>query len=273
MSDYAKVRREWTEKTLAPHEAKETPRRRVPNLAGHADAAPLYGPDDLEAIAFDAERDLGVPGRPPFTRGVQPNMHRGRLWTMRQYAGFGTAKESNERYHYLLSQGQTGLSVAFDLPTQMGRDSDDPRARGEVGRVGVAIDSLDDMRVLLDGLPLQKISTSMMINATAAILLCLYVAVADERGVSRTALRGTIQNDILKEYVARGTYIHPPRPSLRLVTDVFAWCAREVPNWNTISVSGYHMREAGADAAQELAFTLGDAIAYADSAVSTGLDI
>jgi methylmalonyl-CoA mutase, N-terminal domain len=273
MSDYAKLRAEWIAKTLAPNEAKDPPRKRVANLADHADAAPLYGPDDLEAIGFDATRDLGVPGRPPFTRGVQPNMHRGRLWTMRQYAGFGTARESNERYHYLLSQGQTGLSVAFDLPTQMGRDSDDPRARGEVGRVGVAIDSIEDMRTLLHGLPLGTISTSMTINATAAILLCLYVAVAEEQGVPRAALRGTIQNDILKEYVARGTYIHPPRPSLRLITDTFAWCAREVPKWNTISISGYHIREAGADAAQELAFTLADGIAYVKAAVDVGLDV
>src|SRR5271169_1509264 len=191
MSDYAKLRSEWTARTLAPHEGKEAPRARVPALAGHADAAPLYGPDDLAAIGFDAERDLGFPGQPPFTRGVQPNMHRGRLWTMRQYAGFGTAAESNERYKYLLKQGQTGLSVAFDLPTQMGRDSDDPRALGEVGRVGVAIDSIEDMRTLTKGLPLGEISTSMTINATAAILLCLYVAVAEERGVARGALRGT----------------------------------------------------------------------------------
>ena len=214
-----------------------------------------------------------MPGKPPFTRGVQPTMYRGRLWTMRQYAGFGTATESNERYRYLLAQGQTGLSVAFDLPTQMGRDSDDPRARGEVGRVGVAIDSIEDMRTLLDALPLGKISTSMTINATAAVLLCLYVAVAEERGVPRVALQGTIQNDILKEYVARGTYIHPPRPSLRLITDTFAWCAREVPRWNTISISGYHIREAGADAAQELAFTLADGIAYVQAAVDSGLDV
>jgi methylmalonyl-CoA mutase N-terminal domain/subunit len=273
MSDYSSLRQDWTAKTLAPHEAKEAPRKRVPNLAGHADAQPLYGPDDLDAIGFDPARDLGVPGRPPFTRGVQPNMHRGRLWTMRQYAGFGTAKESNERYGYLLDQGQTGLSVAFDLPTQMGRDSDDPRARGEVGRVGVAIDSIEDMRVLLGGLPLATISTSMTINATAAILLCLYVAVAEENGVARGSLRGTVQNDILKEYVARGTYIYPPRPSLRLITDTFDWCAREVPKWNTISISGYHIREAGADAAQELAFTLADGIAYVKAAVDAGLDV
>jgi methylmalonyl-CoA mutase N-terminal domain/subunit len=273
MSDYATLRREWVARTLAPLEGKEAPRARVPALAGHADAAPLYGPDDLDAIGFDPVRDLGVPGRPPFTRGVQPNMHRGRLWTMRQYAGFGTAKESNERYHYLLAQGQTGLSVAFDLPTQMGRDSDEARARGEVGRVGVAIDSIEDMRTLLRGLPLDKISTSMTINATAAVLLCLYVAVAEEQGVARSALRGTIQNDILKEYIARGTYIHPPRPSLRLITDTFAWCAREVPRWNTISISGYHIREAGADAAQELAFTLADGMAYVQAAIEAGLDV
>ncbi len=270
---YDQLRRAWLERTLRPHETREPPRERAPGLAGRADAADLYGPDDLAALGFDPERDLGVPGEPPFTRGVQPNMYRGRLWTMRQYAGFGTARESNGRYRYLLAQGQTGLSVAFDLPTQMGRDSDDPRAAGEVGRVGVAIDSLDDMRALLDGLPLDRVSTSMTINATAAVLLCLYVAVADERGVARSALRGTIQNDILKEYIARGTYIHPPRPSLRLVTDVFDWCAREAPKWNTISVSGYHIREAGADAAQELAFTLADGIAYVQAALDAGLDV
>src|SRR5271165_1141165 len=273
MSEYAKLRADWTARTLSPHETKEAPRTRVPNLAGHADAAPLYGPDDLEALAFDPSRDLGVPGRPPFTRGVQANMYRGRFWTMRQYAGFGTAEESNERYRYLLAEGQTGLSVAFDLPTQMGRDSDDARALGEVGRVGVAIDSIEDMRQLTDGLPLGEISTSMTINATAAILLCLYIAVAEEQGVPRAALRGTIQNDILKEYIARGTYIHPPRPSLRLITDTFAWCAREVPKYNTISISGYHIREAGADAAQELAFTLADGIAYVSAAIQAGLDV
>jgi len=273
MSDYASLRRTWVTQTLTPHEKKEAPRARVPNLAGHADVAPLYGPDDLEALGFEPVRDLGVPGKPPFTRGVQPNMHRGRLWTMRQYAGFGTAKESNERYHYLRSQGQTGLSVAFDLPTQMGRDSDDARALGEVGRVGVAIDSIEDMRTLMHGLPLGEISTSMTINATAAILLCLYVAVAEEQGVPRAAVRGTIQNDILKEYVARGTYIYPPRPSIRLITDTFAWCAREVPKWNTISISGYHIREAGSDAAQELAFTLADGMAYVKAAIDAGLDV
>ncbi len=271
--DYATLRRDWIHRILGPHEAKEPPRRRAKSLADHGDAAPLYGPDDLEAMGFDPVRDLGVPGEPPFTRGVQPNMHRGRLWTMRQYSGFGTAKESNERYRHLLSQGQTGLSVAFDLPTQMGRDSDDPHALGEVGRVGVAIDSIEDMRDLLAGLPLDRVSASMTINATAAILLALYVAVADEQGVPRSELRGTIQNDILKEYMARGTYIYPPRPSLRLITDTFAWCSREVPKYNAISISGYHVREAGADAAQELAFTLADGIAYVRAALDAGLDV
>jgi methylmalonyl-CoA mutase, N-terminal domain len=256
---------------LAAHEAKQKPRPRVPNLAGHADVAPLYGPDDVASL--DYERDLGYPGMPPFTRGVQPNMYRGRHWTMRQYAGFGTAAESNERYHYLLAQGQTGLSVAFDLPTQMGRDSDDERSLGEVGRVGVAIDSLDDMRTLLKGLPLDKISTSMTINSTASTLLCLYIAVAEEQGVPRAKLRGTIQNDILKEYMARGTYIYPPRPSLRLITDIFAFCGKEVPSWNTISISGYHIREAGCDAAQEIAFTLADGMAYVKAAIDAGLDV
>ncbi|HEY8075314.1 MAG TPA: methylmalonyl-CoA mutase family protein [Labilithrix sp.] len=270
MTTYAEARRAWLER-LKALEAKEKPRARVKNLAGHADVAPLYGPDDL--TGFDPARDLGVPGAPPFTRGVQPNMYRGRLWTMRQYAGFGTAAESNERYHYLLKQGQTGLSVAFDLPTQMGRDSDDPRALGEVGRVGVAIDSIEDMRTLLHGLPLDKISTSMTINATASILLCLYIAVAEEQGVPRAAIRGTIQNDILKEYMARGTYIYPPRPSLRLITDIFAYCGKEVPKWNTISISGYHIREAGCDATQEVAFTLADGIAYVKAAIDAGLDV
>jgi methylmalonyl-CoA mutase, N-terminal domain len=271
MPDYKELRHEWASSVLAPAEAKEAPRSRHPVLAGHADAAPLYGPDDLADL--DPVKDLGVPGKPPFTRGIQPNMYRGRLWTMRQYAGFGTADESNARYHYLLAQGQTGLSVAFDLPTQMGRDSDDRKAQGEVGRVGVAIDSIDDMRRLLRGLPLDKISTSMTINSTAAILLCLYLAVAEENGVARGQVRGTIQNDILKEYMARGTYIYPPRPSLRLITDVFAFAAREVPRFNTISISGYHIREAGCDAVQEVAFTLADGIAYVQAALDAGLDV
>ncbi len=273
MPTYKSLREEWLKSTLSPLEAKDPPRVRALLLAGQTDAAPLYGPDDLERDGFDPVRDLGFPGRPPFTRGIQANMYRGRPWTMRQYAGFGTAAESNERYRYLLAQGQTGLSVAFDLPTQMGRDSDDPRAMGEVGRVGVAIDSIDDMRALLRDLPLDRISTSMTINATAAILLCLYIAVAEENGVSRDKIRGTIQNDILKEYMARGTYIYPPRPSIRLINDIFAFAAREVPKWNTISISGYHIREAGCDAVQEVAFTLADGIAYTESAMAAGLDV
>jgi methylmalonyl-CoA mutase N-terminal domain/subunit len=214
-----------------------------------------------------------LPGQFPFTRGIQPTMYRGRLWTMRQYAGFGTAAESNRRYHYLLSQGVSGLSVAFDLPTQMGYDSDHPLAEGEVGRVGVAIDSLADMDELFAGIPLANVSTSMTINATAIILLALYVAVGRKQGVALASLSGTIQNDILKEYVARGTYIYPPRASLRIVTDIFAWCDRELPNWNTISISGYHIREAGSTAVQEVAFTLANAVAYVQAAVDAGLDL
>ena len=231
----------------------------------------LYDPADTAAL--DYQTDLGFPGEYPFTRGVQPTMYRGRLWTMRQYAGFGTAEESNRRYRYLLEQGQTGLSVAFDLPTQMGRDPDHPLARGEVGRVGVAISSLADMETLLKDLPLDRISTSMTINATASILLALYLVVAERQGVGWDKLNGTIQNDILKEYVARGTYIYPPRPSMRIITDIFEFATREVPNWNTISISGYHIREAGSTAAQELAFTLADGIAYVESAVKSGLDV
>ena len=230
-----------------------------------------YGPADIAAV--DPATDLGEPGQFPYTRGVQDTMYRGQLWTMRQYAGFGTAAESNRRYKYLLAQGGKGLSVAFDLPTQMGRDSDHPMARGEVGRVGVAIDSIEDMRVLFDGIPLADVSTSMTINATAATLLALYVAVADEQGAPRSALRGTIQNDVLKEYIARGTYIYPPTPSMRLITDTFTFCAREVPVWNTVSISGYHIREAGADAVQELAFTLADGVAYVQAAVDAGLAV
>ncbi len=228
----------------------------------------LYGPDEA-AVDYDA--DLGDSGSLPFTRGVYPTMYRGRLWTMRQYAGFGTAEETNARFRYLLESGQTGLSVAFDLPTQMGYDSDDPMAEGEVGRVGVAIDTLDDMRRLLQGIPLDRISTSMTINATAPILLALYVALADERGTPRASLRGTVQNDILKEFVARGTYIYPVEASLRLVTDLFAFCTTEVPKWNPISISGYHMREAGATATQEIAFTLANGLEYVRCALAAGL--
>jgi methylmalonyl-CoA mutase N-terminal domain/subunit len=232
---------------------------------------PFLSPADLRAGAELTE--VGVPGEFPFTRGIQPTMYRGRLWTMRQYAGFGTAEESNRRYHYLLGQGVTGLSVAFDLPTQIGYDSDHALAAGEVGRVGVAIDSIEDMAQLFDGIPLERVSTSMTINATAIILLALYVAVARRQGASQAALSGTVQNDILKEYVARGTYIYPPRASLRIVTDMFAWCARELPNWNTISISGYHIREAGSTAVQEVAFTLANATAYVEAAQAAGLDV
>ncbi|MGB7925304.1 MAG: methylmalonyl-CoA mutase family protein [Pyrinomonadaceae bacterium] len=221
----------------------------------------------------DYERDLGAPGEFPYTRGVRPNMYRGRFWTMRQYAGYATAEESNARYKYLLAHGTTGLSVAFDLPTQIGLDSDDPLAAGEVGKVGVAIDSLEDMMRLFDGIPLDTVSTSMTINATASTLLCLYLGVARKQGVAFDKAQGTIQNDILKEYIARGTYIYPPAPSLRLVTDTFAFCAREVPNWNTISISGYHIREAGSTAVQEVAFTLADAIAYVEAAIDAGLKV
>ena len=227
---------------------------------------------DLYAEAGDPS-GVGFPGEYPFTRGIQPTMYRAAHWTMRQYAGFGSAADSNARYKYLLSQGTTGLSVAFDLPTQMGYDSDDEAAMGEVGRVGVAIASLDDMRVLLDGLPLGEISTSMTINATASTLLALYTAVAEERGIAPSALRGTIQNDVLKEYIARGTYIYPPRASMRIVTDIFRWAGTTVPQWNTISISGYHIREAGSTAAQELAFTLADGVAYVEAAVAAGLHV
>lgn len=219
------------------------------------------------------EEGLGFPGEYPFTRGVQPTMYRGRFWTMRQYAGFGTAAESNQRYRFLLEQGQTGLSVAFDLPTQIGYDADDPLAAGEVGKVGVSISSLQDMAVLLDQIPLDKVSVSMTINAPAAVLLAMLIAVAKQQGVAANKLRGTIQNDILKEYIARGTYIYPPRPSMRLITDVFDYCSREVPLWNTISISGYHIREAGSTAAQEIAFTLADGITYVQAAMDAGLDV
>jgi methylmalonyl-CoA mutase N-terminal domain/subunit len=229
----------------------------------------VYDHGDREGS--DDARDLGEPGAFPFTRGVQATMYRSRLWTMRQYSGFGTATQTNARFRYLLEQGQSGLSVAFDLPTQMGYDSDHPMAAGEVGKVGVAISSMEDMEELLSGIPLDQVSTSMTINATASILLALYVAVAKRRGIDPKTLSGTIQNDLLKEYIARGTYIFPPQPSLRITTDVFAWCASETPRWNTISISGYHMREAGATAAQEVAFTLANAIAYCEAAMARGL--
>jgi len=235
------------------------------------EVARLYTPDNLKE--FDYNRDLNFPGEFPYTRGVQPTMYRGRLWTMRQYAGFGSAEESNKRYKYLLEQGQTGLSVAFDLPTQIGYDSDHSMALGEVGKVGVAVDSLKDMEMLFDGIPLDKVSTSMTINAPANILLAMYIAVAEKQGVSLNKLKGTIQNDILKEYIARGTYIFPPSPSMRLITDIFEFCFKEMPQWNTISISGYHIREAGATAVQEVAFTLADGIAYVEAAIKIGLNI
>ena len=253
-------------KSATPAERKE----RFTTLSG-LPVDRLYTEENL--ASWDPESALGYPGEFPFTRGIYPTMYRGRLWTMRQYAGFGTAVESNQRYRYLLSKGQAGLSVAFDLPTQIGMDSDHPLALGEVGKVGVAIDSLEDMETLFDGIPLEKVSTSMTINATAAILLCLYVAVAKRQGASLQKLSGTVQNDILKEYIARGTYIYPVRPAMRIVTDIFSWCRDHLPKWNTISISGYHIREAGSTAVQEVAFTLADGIAYVQAALDAGLRV
>ncbi|HYH82131.1 MAG TPA: methylmalonyl-CoA mutase family protein [Longimicrobium sp.] len=261
----------WTARAVAPVLAKHPERRERFVSTSGVEVERLYTAED--AAGMDPERDLGYPGEFPFTRGIQPTMYRGRFWTMRQYAGFGTAEETNTRFKLLLEAGQTGLSTAFDLPTQMGYDSDAAMAAGEVGRVGVAIDSLADMRRLLDGIPLDKVSTSMTINATAAILLALYIAVADERGIPRNRISGTIQNDILKEYIARGTYVFPVEPSLRLITDIFAFCNAEVPRWNTISISGYHIREAGATAAQEIAFTFADGLEYVRRALKAGLDV
>jgi methylmalonyl-CoA mutase, N-terminal domain len=231
---------------------------------------PLYYPKNADE---NYTEEIGFPGEYPFTRGIQPTMYRGKFWTMRQYAGFGNAKESNNRYRYLLANGTSGLSVAFDLPTQIGYDSDDPLAYGEVGKVGVAIDTLADMEILFDQIPLDKISTSMTINASASVLLAMYIAVAEKQGVSKDKISGTIQNDILKEYIARGTYIYPPKPSLRLITNIFEYCAKEVPKWNTISISGYHIREAGSTAAQEVGFTLANGITYVEAAIKTGLDV
>lgn len=265
--------RETWEKDVLPSAVQKGLRKEAFRTSSDIPLPHLFDEQDLQAHGWLAERDLGLPGTFPFTRGVQATQYRGRFWTMRQYAGFGTAAESNQRYKFLLAAGQTGLSVAFDLPTQMGRDPDHPLAEGEVGRTGVSIATLEDMRTLLADLPLQQISTSMTINATAATLLALYVAVADERGVPRSQLAGTIQNDILKEYIARGTYIYPPTPSLRLIADTFAFCHAELPKWNTISVSGYHIREAGSDAVQEVAFTLADGITYVQTALSAGLGV
>jgi len=273
--DYSKgvesTYRDWLENVYGPFKSKRGERKERFATLSDIDVEALYTPLDNPVEEYNEK--IGYPGSYPFTRGVYPTMYRGRLWTMRQYAGFGSAEETNKRFRYLLEQGQTGLSVAFDLPTQMGYDSDDEMAEGEVGRVGVAIDSLDDFRTLMRDIPLDRVSTSMTINATAAILLAMYVACAEENGVPREKLSGTIQNDILKEYYARGTYIYPPEPSMRIVTDIFAWCKDNTPSWNTISISGYHIREAGATAVQEIAFTLSDAVAYVKAAIDAGLDV
>jgi methylmalonyl-CoA mutase, N-terminal domain len=266
-----KTKQEWREITLAPALKRAAERQEKFETSSGVEIDTVYTPEDLPD--FDYVRDLGYPGEYPFTRGVQANMYRGRIWTIRQYAGFGTAEETNQRYRYLLEQGQTGLSIAFDLPTQIGYDSDHPLARGEVGKVGVAIDSLRDMEILFQNIPLDKVSTSMTINATAPILLAMYIALGKKQGVEPTELNGTTQNDILKEYIARGTHIFPPRPSMRLTTDIFAYCAKQIPRWNTISISGYHIREAGSTAAQEIGFTLANGIAYVQAAIDAGLDV
>ena len=269
MADIKSDWQRWRAKVYEKAKGKGERRESFATSSG-IEPEPVYAPEhDVPGYA----EKLGLPGEYPFTRGVQPTMYRGRFWTMRQYAGFGNARASNERYHALLKAGQTGLSVAFDLPTQMGRDPDSPRSRGEVGKVGVSIASLKDMELLLAGIPLGEVSTSMTINATASTLLCLYAAVGEKQGVPLDQLSGTVQNDILKEYMARGTYIFPPRPSLRLITNMFAFCAQRVPKWNPISISGYHIREAGSTAAQEIAFTLADGIAYVDAALKAGLDV
>jgi methylmalonyl-CoA mutase N-terminal domain/subunit len=268
----SKNKQEWQNTTFASARTKNPERQKVFETADGINLPPVYSPEDMGAD-FDYPASLGYPGEYPFTRGIQPTMYRARFWTMRQYAGFATAEESNLRYRYLLEQGQTGLSIAFDLPTQIGYDSDHAISRGEVGKVGVAIDTLADMEILFREIPLDKVSTSMTINATAPVLLSLYIALAKKQGVSADKLNGTIQNDILKEYVARGTYIFPPRQSMRLTTDIFAYCSKNVANWNTISISGYHIREAGATAAQEIAFTLANGIAYVQAALDAGLEI
>ena len=272
--DYKQIKeakKQWSDNTLKKI-LDRFPERKDKFVTGsNKEVKGLYDPLDLENINY--LEDIGYPGDYPYTRGVQPTMYRGRLWTMRQYAGFGDAEESNRRYKYLLKNGQTGLSIAFDLPTQIGYDSDHSMSHGEVGKVGVAIDSLKDMEILFEGIPLEKVSTSMTINAPAAVLLAMYIAVAEKQGVSADKLNGTIQNDILKEYIARGTYIFPPLPSMRLITDIFDYCSKNLPKWNTISISGYHIREAGSTAIQEIAFTLANGIAYVDAAVKKGLDV
>ncbi len=267
--DIRKEKEKWENEVLKPFLAKAPERNNLKDSSGK-NVERLYTPLDYEE---NYNEKLNFPGQYPYTRGVYPTMYRGRFWTMRQYAGFGTAEESNERYKYLLKQGQTGLSVAFDLPTQIGYDSDDPVSEGEVGKVGVAIDTLNDMEILFKDIPLDKVSTSMTINATASVLLAMYIAVAEKQGIPADKIRGTIQNDILKEYIARGTYVFPPKPSMRLITNIFEFCSQNVPKWNTISISGYHIREAGSSAAQEVAFTLADGIEYCKAAIDAGLDI
>lgn len=267
--DFTQLYQEWQQQVTKRLE-KNPERKPRFNTSSDIEVDRAYFPNVIDDAYME---NIGFPGEFPYTRGVQPTMYRGRFWTMRQYAGFGSAEETNKRFRYLLEQGQTGLSVAFDLPTQIGYDSDDPMATGEVGKVGVAIDSLEDMETLLEGIPLDQVSTSMTINAPASVLLAMYIAVGEKQGVSSKQLAGTIQNDILKEYIARGTYIFPPKPSMRLITDIFAYCAEHVPKWNTISISGYHIREAGSTAVQEVAFTLADGIAYVEAAIQAGLDI
>ena len=267
----AKNKREWQEKVLEPVLKRIPERQDTFCTSSGIEVEPLYTPEDLGD--FDYERDLGYPGEYPYTRGIHPNMYRGRIWTMRQYAGLGTSEETNERFRYLLSEGQTGLSVAFDLPTQVGYDSDHPLAVGEVGRVGTAVDTLRDMETMFEGIPLDKVSTSMTVNATCGIILAMYIAVAKKQRVDPAKLEGTTQNDILKEYIARGTYIFPPKPSLRLVTDTAAYCSKHLPRWNYINIAGYHMREAGATAAQEIGFTLANAVEYVQAFIDSGLEL
>ena len=269
----SKDKQQWLEETLRPAVERYPERRENFETDSGLSIDSLYSPENMASRSHDYAEDIGYPGEFPYTRGVQPSAYRGRVWTMRQYSGYATAEDTNRRYRYLLEQGQTGLSVAFDLPTQIGYDSDHPLAKGEVGKVGVPICSLEDMETLFAGIPLDKVSTSMTINATASLLLCFYIAAAGRQGVSPERVSGTIQNDILKEYIARGTYAYPPRPSMRLVVDVFKYCAENVPRWNTISISGYHMREAGATAVQELAFTFANAIAYVQAALDAGLKV
>ena len=269
----SKNKQQWREETLSPSVERYPERRESFETDSGLPIDALYAPEDLGDRGFDYAEDIGFPGEFPYTRGVQPSAYRGRVWTMRQYSGYATAEDTNRRFRYLLEQGQTGLSVAFDLPTQIGYDSDHPLAKGEVGKVGVPICSLEDMETLFDGIPLGRVSTSMTINATASLLLCFYIAAAKRQGATPDQVSGTIQNDILKEYIARGTYAYPPRPSMRLVVDVFKYCAENVPRWNTISISGYHMREAGATAVQELAFTFANGIAYVQAALDAGLKV